>query len=469
MDMKQKSLIWLFTALAAPALTLGCGDDARPPTDVGPGDGGDTSPPDTSLPDTGMRDTTVPSTDDGNDDFSEAVAITVGDGMGANEAIQTPADQDYFTFDLTAGDWAIIDIVANADDDPDMVDTVIQLFDSSMTMVAENDDGVPRTNTDSELIYHVPADGTYYVRVLEFSEWFMADPFEGDPTFTYTITVGVVDPMNAAVTTDREPGDDAASAQTLNTNMDFGIVLGTFDDESDIDVFSFSVTGLAAFEMMPAGATGYGSTAPVGNIWISDVAGTTIFGRLNNTMGAYDDLNPALAAGDYLLHVEHGGSTAGANDFFVLKAFLNGMENPPEAGEATNGVLTGAEALTQTTDMMTGVTAAFILAQLPDADVDYYSFDVAMDEVISVGCSAATSGGGVIGLTAEIRDASDTVVETDSETPPDGVFIDGDMAGVPSAGPGTYYLRLTKTGQDPEIPNTFVRCGVRTGVPMPMP
>jgi hypothetical protein len=445
-------------------LSTACGDDTRPLSDSGTGDTSivaDSSPPDTAAPDT------TPPMSDGNDDFTEAEALTLNDGMGVMERIQAPGDRDYFTVDLTAGDWVVITTTANPDDDIAMVDTVIQLFDgpSEADLVAENDDSVPRVNTDSELIYHVPVDGTYYVRVLEFTDWMMETPLEGEAGFTYTLAAGTVDPDAAVVTIDGETGNDAASAQVLNTDMDYGIVLGTFADGDDVDVFSFSVTDRVGFEMMPSGTTGYGSTSPIGNIWISDMAGTEIIGRLDNASGAYEELSPALPAGDYLLHVEHGGSAVGENDFFVLKAFTGLTENPPETMEADNGTLAGAEALTQELDMEAMLNRAFVLAQLGEDDVDYYSFAVADGEVISVGCGSRSSGSGVMGLRAEIRDDSDAVIGMALEAPPDGLFIDGSMTSPPGA--GTYYLRLTKTGQDAEVASTYVRCGVATGAPAP--
>ncbi len=218
--------------------------------------------------------------------------------------------------------------------------------------------------------------------------------------------------------------------------------------------------------MMPSGTTGYGSTSDIGDIWITDMAGTTIHGRLDNRMNAYEELSPALAAGDYLLHVEHGGSAAGANDFFVLKAFTGLAENPPETMEAGNGTLAGAEALTQERDMETMVNAAFILAQLGDGDTDYFSFAVEDGEVITAACGSRTAGSGVLGLRVEIRDDSDAVIGMATEAPPDGAFVD--LSEMTPPGAGTYYLVLTKTGQDPEVDNTFVRCGVRAAVPAMM-
>jgi hypothetical protein len=106
------------------------------------------------------------------------------------ERVISPArDEDYYSFEGTAGDWIQIVTIANPEDDPALIDTVITLFDASMTQIAENDDSVPRINTDSEIITRLPATGTYYIQVQEFSTWMMETP-EGGSTFTYQINVG---------------------------------------------------------------------------------------------------------------------------------------------------------------------------------------------------------------------------------------------------------------------------------------
>ncbi len=44
------------------------------------------------------------------------------------------------------------------------------------------------------------------------------------------------------------------------------------------------------------------------------------------------------------------------------------------------------------------------------------------------------------------------------EVPPDNAYISDAMITTPD----TYYLRLTKGSQDPDIVGNFVRCAVRT-------
>jgi hypothetical protein len=438
-------------------LVLGC-NSPRPATDAGSDaplvlDGG----PGTD----GNRDGGGGGTD-GNDSFAQAVSVTVG-MTGVMERIGTPGDHDFFSFAATAGTWYVIDTEANPDDDDTMVDTVITLYDASMTQIAENDDSVPRVNTDSELIWHCPADGTYYLELQEFSDWSPDSTMaEGDPSYTYTLTVNEVDPAAAVVRIDGEPGNDATTAEALRTNMNFGLLLGTFEDASDVDVFTFTVSGTTAWflDPMPSGMDGYGSTSPAGRVYVMPADESETIARIDNSGDDYTDFSPALPPGDYLLFVEHGGAAAGANDFYAFK-IVTGMENTPEGMEASNGTLAGAEALTQMTDA-DGLVSGFVLAQLgAPSDIDYFSFDLAAGHQMSVACGSASGGSGVRGLRVEVRDASDAVIAMATEAAPMNAFIEDTTA----SSAGTYYVRLTKTGQDPEVTGTWARCGVRSAVP----
>jgi hypothetical protein len=463
--MRGRAFLWVLIGLAA--LGVGCGDDDMVGVDGGPpGDGGRT---DGGRTDGGRTDGGGGG-DDGNDSFAEAETLTVDAMTPTSAALQAPGDFDYFTFTVDGETWISIATEANPDDDPEMVDTVITLYDSMMTQVAENDDGVPRASTDSEIIYHVPAAGTYYVEVQEWTTWTSDPMLEGMASYTYDISVIELDPAAPAVVIDEEPGNDAASAVPLEfttTAPNVSFAGGTFSDDTDIDVYSFTVAANQFLNviMMPPGVDGYGSTAAIGDIYITNAAGDEIIGRLNNGAGDYEDFGPALAAGNYLLWIEHAGTTAGTNDFWFLKS-IKSTENPAEAEETANDVAATAEALTQEADMMTGIRSAFILAQLPNnTDVDHFSFTVMADEQVSVACGAETSGSGVRGLNMQVQDSTGaTTLSMDMESAPDGAFLEDAMI----TAPGTYLLRLSKTGQDPDVTSTFVRCGVRAGVPMMM-
>ena len=472
MNMNRTS-IWLAAAMMVAVGLVGCGDDNGGGSDAGTtGDGGGGGGVDGgSGTDAGPRvdaggGTDAGTTGDGNDSFAEAVAVPAD---AAAAGILNPAgDHDYFSFVATAGDWVWVYTTANAEDDPDMVDTVITIYDATMNQIAENDDAQPRRDTDSEVILHIPTDGTYYVDVQEWSSWAPESTgAEAGPDFAYELVVQPLEAPTARLVEDAETGDDAASATALAFEMNVGFVLGTLRDVDDVDVFSFTVPGtdpqLFGVDIMPDGVDGYGSTSSTGNVWVTNVAGDTIIARIDTTDEDFDALSVAVDPGDYLLWVEHAGGTAGANDYYSLKARM-AADNPPEMNDVANNDATGAEALMMMA-LDAGGRAGFILATLPmDDDVDYFSFDVMAGETVSVACGSATGGSGVIGLTAAVFTSADTpaMLSTGTEVAPEPLFIED--AGITT--PGTYLLRLSKTGQDADVTGDWVRCAVRAGVPV---
>ena len=455
------SKVMLLAALVA----IGCGDDDG--TD-GTADSG--TPMDMMVTPDGSPDGGQPDMDttdgDGNDSFADADPITLSEPV-EGAAISPAGDQDFYSFTGEAGQWVVIATDANPDDDPEMLDTVVTLYDSSMTAIAENDDSVPRFDTDSEILTRLPSSGTYYVSVREFSDWAGETP-EGMPSFTYSLTVADLDPAAPLVTIDAEPGDDIASAQALGLNTsaegDFGVLLGGLRDTTDVDVFSFTVTAAkpyAEFLVLPNGAEGNGATAVPRNMWVTDAAGTTIIARVDPSM--LPELSPALDPGEYRLWVEHGGAV-GANDFYVIKVFRYTRDNTNETSEALNDVAATAEPLTLADADGDGIRTGFIRATLGPADVDHYSFDVAAGEVVSIFCSSRTAGSGVIGLSASLTDVTGvTVLGGDTETATESIVIEE----VDVGGAGTYLLRLTKVEQDPEVIGDWARCGVAVGAPAP--
>lgn len=447
------------TLAVACAMAFGC-DDAPADPDAGPPmeDGGPGTPDSGPPPDAGPG-------GDGNNSFEEADPVTLGMPI-TGQAIAQPRDRDYFTFEGTEGQWIWITTDANPMDRLDMVDTVLTLYDASMTQIAENDDAVPRANTDSEIVTRLPATGTYYVLVQEFSTW-AGETDEGMPSFEYDLSVAELSPSAAFVNVDAEGGDDAGSAQAIGyagTDFDFGFLLGDLRDDTDVDVYSFSVTAArpnAQFAVLPSGSEGTGSTVTPSALWVTDSTGATIIGRIDPSQ--LEELTPALPEGDYLLWVDHGGA-AGADDFYVIKAFRFAQDNPPETDDVMNNVALTPDtiALVDDDDPPDGIRNGFVLAMLPDGDTDYFSVDVMDGEVVSVFCGSRTGGSGVIDLQAALMDSTGTtVIEMSTETATEPVLIDGATV----SGAGTYLVRLTKGSQDTEVTGDWVRCGIAAGPP----
>lgn len=452
-------------------LAIGCGDP-EPVIDTGTGEDAGT-PVDTGGGDTPRTDAPIV-TGDGNDTFATATPAELGVATGGG--IATAGDLDYYSFTGTAGDWIQITTTANADDDPMMIDTVVTLYDSSMTMIAENDDSLPRANTDSELTTRLPSTGTYYVLVQEWSTW-AGETDEFGAAFLYQLGIANLTPdtVSDAVTFDDEAGDTVAEAQPLNTiaigtsGNFYGIALATLEDATDVDVYSFTIGAGASrnfsVDIIPAGPAANGSTATPAHIWITNADGSEIIARIAPeaapAAGTTDSVDPSLPAGDYNLFVEHGG-TAGANDFYVLKIFNLG-DNPPEDSEAANDMIETPEDI-DVADDGEGGRRGFVLATMGTGDVDHYAFS-ALESEISVSCGSRSSGSGVLGLTVALLDAADgSVLMSSTETDSMNAFIDAF-----AADGGDYIVRLSTTGQDPVVTGNWVRCGIYVAPPTATP
>jgi hypothetical protein len=455
----MKRLGLISAAIAAFAL-VACGDDSG-------GGSPDAAVNNPDAPSNPADSGTPADAGDISSDFGNAKPITVGDPNGEGDAIGAPGDHDFYSFTANAGDWLQVKTIANAGDDPTKVDTVIRLYDANMQQIAEDDDAVPRLSTDSEIIFHAPATGTYYVEVLEWSEWSNTPPFEGNATYTYQ--VAVVTPPDVVAEPATDPGDNAASAMTVATIGARGTVLeGLFKDVADTDVYKVTVPavmGMAttnfAAALAPSGPMGYGSTAPTGVAMITDLAGTTTYAKLDTAVATgAASLQPPIAPGTYLVWISRGTGAGGANPYYVGKVNAFGGDNPLEAetpGMTQNDTLATAQALAMADDGAGG-QQGFILAHLStNTDVDYFSFPVVAGALhLTIACGSAREGSGVQGLKFDFRNASDGVLASKTET----LAADAVIQGVSAPAAGTFYLRLSKTGQDPTVTGDWIRCGV---------
>ena len=444
-------------------VNLSCSDDNRteppsslpdaefvvpPDTGTEPGDAGIFVLPDLGFVDAGFPD----SGGDGNDSFDTAMPLTKG-SFNEVGAINPPGDRDFYSVEVTAGEWLFFRTVGTADP---VVDTVLRLYTPDRTLVATNDDALPRTDVNPELIYHADQTGTYYLEVLEFSDWNtmdMIDP-EGGEDFTYTVGVVVLDEAARGVNIDAEAGDDETQAQLLNQEAAV-VIVGTFNDETDVDVYRFTSTSESPRQVeayiVPPGTTGYGGTSA--SVWMTDTSSIPArIGFIPNTVN-YREVAPNLAQGDYFLFVGQPATPQTDNPHYAIKLRFFQGDNPPEAGEP-NDTLATAEALTLADGDPRSV---FVLGDLPEGDVDYYGVDIEAGENISVACGAEGSGSAVRGFLVEVRDAADMVLGMATESPPRTAFTQD----VVLPGAGRYYARISSDSQDPNGGRPFYRCGIR--------
>lgn len=444
---------WLLVGLLA-ACSGSDETDAGPgEADAGRGDTGEAPDSGADLADAGAPDTGA---DDGNDGFEEAVDAHKNTDIGVPGAISWPGDRDYYAFEGEAGEFVSVFTTSTPGLSGLQVDTVIRLYDASMNQLAENDDSVPRVDVNSEIIHRLPAAGRYFVEVLEWSDW-AGDTPEGDPELRYRLQIRTVNDRNPGVTVETEAGNDAASAIDAELVQRVGLVCGGFEDTADVDVYAISQPSLGRYlflQTMPAGPDGYGSTTPVGAAWLTDSTGADTIARLDLS-GDQASFSPATPPGDYLLWVSHPGE-AGANDFYVAKAFLL-EDNDPETEPNDSRLLAEHRPLISRQAQMD--RADFVLARLPEGDVDYFAIDPASSESITVVCGSQTAGSGVRGLTVELQDARGALLASATETETELAVIEG-----LTTTSTTVFVRLSKAGQAPDLSGDFVRCGISAAI-----
>ena len=147
-----------------------------------------------------------------NDAPGQATSIGYGSTLSAD--ICPAGDVDYYAFTGSAGDTIVADVDAQASGSA--LDSYLYLYDADgTTELAHNDD---HDGLDSRIEYTLPAGGTYYLKVREYSHG-----YEGGPDYFYTLSLtgggsGDVGP----VAYDSHVIDDDASGES-NGNDD-GVV-----------------------------------------------------------------------------------------------------------------------------------------------------------------------------------------------------------------------------------------------------
>ena len=116
----------------------------------------------------------------------------------ADPDICPAGDKDYYSFAGTAGDSIVADVDAQAIGS--FLDPYLYLYDTDgVTELAHNDD---YDGLDSRIEYVLPASGTYYLEVREYSHG-----FEGGPEYFYTLSLTTGD-QDAPWSDDMESGSN---------------------------------------------------------------------------------------------------------------------------------------------------------------------------------------------------------------------------------------------------------------------
>ena len=405
---------------------------------------------------------------DGNDSFETAESLTINRGL--NGVIDPEGDVDYYSFAGEAGVWVTTYTEANPNDQDELIDTVITLYDSEQVQLAENDNLAERNAADSSMIMRLPYTGTYYLKVQDRSTWALNQNPRGGRNFTYRVVVATMNMDATQVNVEMETGNDEASAQDLGwTEGGSGYILGGLTNPQDVDVYAFSVAepdegqpveGHLEVDVRTPGVSGNGATSAVGRIWITNAANTDTIARVRYSR-SITGIEPALPPGDYLLWVNHPSRDSaiavppGDNDFYVMTLRLRG-DNVPEAAEETNDER-GTPEPVELTDQGGGRRSGFILAQLGDGDVDHFGVTALDSEgTMSVVCRSRLAGSGIRGLKAELWTAGAAERIAQDTEGAEMVYIQNASI----EGGAEYIVRLSKSGQEDDVSGVWVRCGI---------
>ncbi len=207
---------WLVALVVAGALAAAC-DDAPEDGEAGGGGGG--------------GEMTSPCTVDDHSRADKAIALELGGAPATGEHLCPPQDEDWFRFELPAGQPLVEVSLAFPEGATSAVELSYELYrDGALdTAVGSGADTVTTDNRSSVRQNHYldPAGGTYYVRVRD------AGNEDQDPRNTYSVSVAA-----AADEDPNEPNQDCATATPLAATG-----TGRLSFQGDRDAFSFTVNG----------------------------------------------------------------------------------------------------------------------------------------------------------------------------------------------------------------------------------
>jgi hypothetical protein len=484
----------LLLALTA-VLAIGCGDD-NAATDGGT-DGGTDTDTDTDSD----SDTDTDTDADGGMDESTSCADALLLNLNAIEmigAFTNMDDEDFFLFTATADQWLEFRTNYAGDDIVGVIDPVLSLYnEDGATLLASADDSVPRgPSRDSIFDYHVATAGTYCLKIETFDHWASAAQATGITNWTYNVSALVMSPDTAGgITMDTEPNETLAAGTAMNfvdsstSGYQLSWLLGMGNAAGDVDVYSMTPATdyvAATFGFRPSGTggpgvEGHGSTMDLGVVDLVDDIGGVI-ARLDVANGS-EEMSVPIEAGEVVgLEIQGAADwTPGANDFYAVIVTASQFDNAPEDDETAatdGGVLPSGGndtlATANTVVFTEEVGVAFrgnVLGFIdPVDDVDYFEFAAEAGETVYLWCYAARNGSGLVNTEFTILDASETVIQTEVESPEYNLewtdpAYGGSMAGPVIATTGNYYLKVTGGSQDPNVQSNFYRCYIARLIP----
>ncbi|MEC9249717.1 MAG: cadherin domain-containing protein [Pseudomonadota bacterium] len=291
---------------------------------------------------------------DGFQDVSQNISVTVGDASDGTEVpaddsttvsmvsggsyvgnLETAGDQDWIRIELVAGQRYEFNLEGTGANDLD--DPYLRLYDSTGTLIAENDDISLGVVLDSRLGFTAQTSGTYYISAGAYT----SDTQPGT-TGEYTLSVEHTEPLGEW--TNDQIADylnqngwngarwDVSAGDTLTVNITALTAAGQTLARAALDAWT-EITGIIFQEVSsggqivfdddedgafagPSGITGgffTGATVNVGTDWL-DTYGTNLDGYSFQTY--MHEVGHALGLG-------HAGPYDGSADYAVDAIYLN--------------------------------------------------------------------------------------------------------------------------------------------------
>lgn len=114
-----------------------------------------------------------------------ATAVSLAYNSPYDAILSPEGDIDYYRITAAAGDVLRADVIAAGLNPPSPLDPTLALSDADgRSVLAENDDVAPGTNSDSRISYLIHSSGTYYLKVKAWNY-----PGTGGPSYRYRILV----------------------------------------------------------------------------------------------------------------------------------------------------------------------------------------------------------------------------------------------------------------------------------------
>lgn len=270
----------------------------------------------------------------------------IGDGLfGA-----TSGDMDFFSFTAKPGEILLFDV-----DSTTLFDPIVGIYDSSGTLIALNDDEVPSSKIDPNLVWTAETSGTYYLCVAGVARSVLSENFPTNP-FTagtgrgagsvgsYNLEVFRLTPLVTAFEENGTISQAIPIINSPNTLAEFiiqGFIGDSFAISGDFDLYRFNAAAgqTFSFDVFTSDPAASSTLDPVLGVYNSGGTIIATAGDKDAQRGNFDPrlLFTAPTAGFYYLVI--GAEVVSDPNFLEVNFPSNGFDGIG-SGPASTGFYT---------------------------------------------------------------------------------------------------------------------------------